>query len=193
MSPRFLARQGAIVFSVSLIVLIGGCGSDHAAPVASSTAIASASSTPAPESGPAVSAATASATPVASADRGAPGSKKAQCSDINDAINWGVETIQNQTPTDRDTTPADLEAIAGTMKETASRMGKLTLTDSELVEDARKYREMSSRMGDVALDVAKAIRAQDAGRIAKAQEALETATAPEEQLVEHINKVCETK
>lgn len=120
-------------------------------------------------------------------------SKVAECTELNSKINAGVDKIEKATTGkgDQEANPADLKAMADTMDKIADDLSKAKTTIPELKDFSKKYQDMSKNIGKAARDMASAIEAKDPEKATKAQTALESATQPEEALVESINKFCD--
>lgn len=118
-------------------------------------------------------------------------SKVAECNRLVAVVNQGVASLdQGMKATSDPSGVGELRSMADAMEKAATDAGKVEVSIGELKDFSKRYQEMAKEVARSARDMAAAVDAKDAAKMAAAQEAMEKAVKSEDALVDGINKFC---
>ncbi|MBF2003317.1 MAG: hypothetical protein IGS50_19890 [Synechococcales cyanobacterium C42_A2020_086] len=118
-------------------------------------------------------------------------SKVSQCNKLIEIANRAVEGVQTASENPRPDSIESMNKIADVANNARSEMEALQLTDERLQGYQTRFVTMYTATNQATRELVTAAQAKDAEGAQRAFEALQTATAQEEPLVNEVNAYCE--
>jgi hypothetical protein len=122
---------------------------------------------------------------------GAPGAtgRMSECKALVQLVNAGVQRVDSRLTRTKDPTD-ELRATATAVEELVNEIGRLRLSEPQLVRLAHDYQSMARALASGTRELAGAVAQADEDEKARARETIKAAVAQEDPIVDQINVFC---